>query len=267
MFPIKSLDFIFLFVVGCTFVGGIGCGAGDSAEKATEWISIATEQELVDSTSTSVGPDTLGDVASPVDSDSSKAAELVREFQFNHTSSTPDDAKLAALQTQYGSDIAGVTIKSSPSHVSQVFVQLLHADDLQTAERLLTLKSRATIHESDLELGPIAGPNSQYVIGDSRYATSLQDLAYVDCFVFDPELVEQGDQETGKYKVTWVLRQESVFGWRIYGMVHEDNGQLRMVNFENPQHALAISQMHDEGASHEVEKMRNAGTTSSETIR
>ena len=237
--------------LGVLVLGLLGCGGSDHSEKqTTEWFKDAGSGE----------PRVAGAaLTQPAESESSgqpqtgsgagSGSRFERPvFHADQGGAEVDTERLKSLQTQYDSDVAGVTYESSPTDVSRAFVDLLHQDDVLVAERLLTLRARAVIHESGLELGPIAGAQAQYVIGEARYATNEKSRAYVDCFVFDPELssVGQGGQEPS-FKVTWVLRQESIYGWRVCGMVSEEDGQPRMVHFENPEHALAINQMYDEG--------------------
>ncbi|MDP1560672.1 MAG: hypothetical protein Q8M16_04685 [Pirellulaceae bacterium] len=208
----------------------LGCGSQTDVGKSTEWI-----QEPVD------GQDEASVDVAAVKSSIDRSAFQANDFQVEL-----DETKLAQLQVQYQSDVAGITYQSSPSEVTRAFVHLLHVSDLQTAERLLTLKSRAVIHESGLELSQIAGSRAEYVIGEAQYTTNNKDRAFVDCFVFDPELATPGDAESGKYKITWALRPEARCGWRVFGMISEESGQPQMVSFENTQHAQAINQMYDQ---------------------
>lgn len=237
---------------GC-FAALVGCGSQGEADRATEWIQ---ESGAVEKSDPAVGE------ASSVDATFDRHA-----FQANDFRVDLDESKLAELQVQYQTDVAGITHRSTPSDVARAFVHLLHVSDLQTAERLLTLKSRAVIFESGLELSPIAGPRAEYVIGEPQYTTNSRDRAFVDCFVFDPELATPGDAESGKYKVTWALRPESRYGWRVFGMISEETGQPQMVSFENTQHAQAINQMYDEQGVLGEEKLRQAREASGGSIR
>jgi len=239
-----------LVVAGLCWGLAIGCGRTEPELSSSGG---SFDDRLAQSTEIHHWVENEDSAASP-----SRSAAIPDSFFADRELSELDEEKLAALQTQYSADVAGVTYKSSPSEVSEAFVRLLHAEDLLIAERLLTLAARAVIHESGLELGPIAGPRAQYVIGQARYATSSQNLAYVDCHVYDPDLTdleegnlagqraEQGDAaEECEYTVTWVLKPESVYGWRICGMVSlEADGPPSLVNFENPRHAQAINQMY-----------------------
>jgi hypothetical protein len=177
-----------------------------------------------------------------------------------------DEARLADIQQQYTADVAGITFESSPEEVTQAFVRLLHREDLTAAERLLTLAARAIIHESGLGLGPIAGPRAEYRFGVVHYATNARERAFVDCVVHDPELGGEGP-EAGSFKVTWALRPESRYGWRIYGMISEESGQPQLISFESPQHTLAISQMYDEVAGEKEGPGRQAGQASDGRLR
>lgn len=236
-----------LLLLGGLVGGLIGCGGEPTPDRTTDWIQ-----------------------GEPSGADAERTAEAVfsREaFQSNDFRVELDEERLAELQNQYATDVAGVTRDSSPTEVAQAFVHLLHAEDLLSAERLLTLKARAVIHESGLELGPIAGPRAEYVLGDARYTTNARDLAYVDCFVRDPDLAADGQAQAGEFKVTWALRPESVYGWRVYGMVSEENGTPQMVSFESSQHTTAISQMYDQQPGLEQEKTRQATTGRAETMR
>ena len=226
----------------------VGCGGGEpSSARTTDWIHEGTSGEGNERT------------AEPVFS---------REaFQANDFHLELDEERLAALQNQYATDVAGVTRESAPTEVARAFVHLLHAEDLQSAERLLTLKARAVIHESGLELGPIAGSRAEYVLGEARYTTNARDLAYVDCFVRDPELAAAGQGQNGEFKVTWALRPESIYGWRVYGMVSEENGTPQMVSFESSQHTTAISRMYDQPSGLEQETARQATSGRGETLR
>lgn len=231
----------------------LGCGSQGEAQKSTEWIQ---EPGSVEKSGAAVGDEPSVDMAFD------RSA-----FQANDFRVDLDESKLAELQVQYQTDVAGITYKSSPSDVTRAFVHLLHVSDLQTAERLLTLKSRAVIFESGLELSPIAGSRAEYVIGEPQYTTNSRDRAFVDCFVFDPELATPGDSESGKFKVTWALRPESRYGWRVFGMISEESGQPQMVSFENTQHAQAINQMYDEQGVMGDEKLRQAREASGGAIR
>ena len=244
-----------LFVAG--FAGyaavTVGCGPQNDLGKSTEWIQ---ESEAVAE-------------AAAIGGESESATPSIDKslFQANDFQLELDEAKLAQLREQYDSDVAGITLQSTPTDVTRAFVHLLHVNDLQTAERLLTLKSRAVIFESGLELSPIAGSQAEYVIGDARYTTNNRDRAYVDCYVTDPELANSGDPAGGKYKVTWALRPESRFGWRVFGMVTEETGQPQMVSFENSQHAHAINQMYDGQGATGADNMRQARDANGESIR
>lgn len=240
-----------LLLLGGLVSGLIGCGGEQTPARTTDWIQ--------------------GDSESG--SERTAEAAFSREaFQSNDFQVELDEERLAELQNQYATDVAGVTRDSSPTEVAQAFVHLLHAEDLLSAERLLTLKARAVIHESGLELGPIAGPRAEYVLGDARYTTNAHDLAYVDCFVRDPDLAaagqaQAGQAQAGEFKVTWALRPESIYGWRVYGMVSEEHGTPQMVSFESAQHTTAISQMYDEQPALEQEKARQATAGRAETVR
>ncbi len=233
-----------------------GCGGQDDGAKSTEWIQEAADGEG----SQGQRSEQQGTVPAPSTINRS-------EFQANHFQSDLDESKLAQLNVQYQTDVAGITHQSSPSDVTRAFVHLLHVSDLQAAERLLTLKSRAVIHESGLELSQIAGSRAEYVIGEAQYTTNNRDRAFVDCFVFDPELVTSGDIESGKYKVTWALRPESQYGWRVFGMISEETGQPQMVSFENTQHAQAINQMYDQQGELGSDQLRRAREANGGEIR
>lgn len=233
-----------------------GCGSQSDVGKSTEWI-----QEPVDS------PDGASVDGASLDGASVQSSIDRSVFQANDFQMELDETKLAQLQVQYQTDVAGITYQSSPSDVTRAFVHLLHVNDLQTAERLLTLKSRAVIHESGLELSQIAGSRAEYVIGEAQYTTNNRDRAFVDCFVFDPELATSGDAEGGKYKITWALRPEARCGWRVFGMISEETGQPQMVSFENTQHAQAINQMYDQQGGLGADQLRQAREASGGAIR
>lgn len=234
--------------LGVVLVSGlIGCGGEQTPVRTTDWIQ--------------------GDGAGESSERPAEAVFSREAFQANDFQVELDEARLAELQNQYATDVAGVTRDSSPAEVAQAFVHLLHKEDVLTAERLLTLKSRAVIHESGLELGPIAGPRAEYVLGDARYTTNARDLAYVDCFVRDPDLADPSQLQSGEFKVTWALRPESIYGWRVYGMVSEENGTPQMVSFESSQHTTAISQMYDQQSGMEQERSRQATAGNTETLR
>lgn len=259
----KVVDRLLAAGLGGCFAALLGCGSQGDVDKSTEWIQ---EPGSVEKTGAAVvdGPSVVGPsvVGPSVDATFDRSA-----FQANDFRVDLDESKLAELQVQYQTDVAGITHQSTPSDVTRAFVHLLHVSDLQTAERLLTLKSRAVIFESGLELSPIAGSRAEYVIGEPQYTTNSRDRAFVDCFVFDPELATPGDAESGKYKVTWALRPESRYGWRVFGMISEETGQPQMVSFENTQHAQAINQMYDEQGVLGEEKLRQAREASGGAIR
>ncbi len=238
--------------LGLLFLGGlvggpIGCGGEQTPVRTTDWIQ--------------------GEASGGGSEQAAEAVFSREAFQSNDFQVELNEERLAELQNQYATDVAGVTRDSSPTQVAQAFVHLLHAEDLLSAERLLTLKARAVIHESGLELGPIAGPRAEYVLGDARYTTNARDLAYVDCFVRDPDLDTAGQAQAGEFKVTWALRPESIYGWRVYGMVSEEQGTPQMVSFESAQHTTAISQMYEEQPALEQGRIRQATTGRAETLR
>ncbi|MBL8889367.1 MAG: hypothetical protein JNL67_05280 [Planctomycetaceae bacterium] len=229
-----------------------GCGAKEES-KSTEWLQGPTDNQVdVDNEQVEIESATLPKTT----------AAQSQPFQMEL-----DEAKLAELEVQYQTDLAGVTSKSTPSEVTRAFVHTLHRNDLQLAERFLTLKSRAIIHESGLELSPIAGSRAEYVIGEAQYATNDRERAFVSCFVFDPELATPDDPESGKYKVTWALRPDSQYGWRVFGMISEETGQPQMVSFENSQHAQAINQMYHADDALGADRVRQAQDTNGDSIR
>lgn len=227
-----------------------GCGAQEE-RKSTEWLQGPTENL----------------VANEPNAAESEAPSEAIAFQANSFQLELDEAKLAELEVQYQPDLAGVTATSTPSEVTRAFVHTLHRNDLQLAERFLTLKSRAIIHESGLELSPIAGSQAEYVIGDAQYTTNDRERAFVSCFVYDPELATPEDPESGKYKVTWALRPDAQYGWRVFGMISEETGQPQMVSFENSQHAQAINQMYDAQDALGAEQIRQAQDSKGDSIR
>jgi len=232
----------------------MGCGGPatdvDGRGRSTEWISESA----------------AADAASDEQPAERSRAFQADQFFASRPSIEIDDEKIANIQQQYSADVAGITFESSPEAVSEAFVRLLHQEDLLQAERLLTLAARAIIHESGLELGPIAGPQAEYRFGAATYATNSRERAFVDCTVQDPAL-NSSDLEAATYKVTWVLRRESRYGWRIFGMVSEEGGQPQMISFESPQHTLAISQLYDEtGGVHEA-AVRQAAQPSQGKLR
>ncbi len=241
----------FLVSFGCGVGLLVGCGTESESKKSTEWI-----QE------TGIEQETAAPDSSVVKTSVDRSAFQANDFQVQL-----DETKIAELAAQYQPDVAGINSQSSPADVSRAFVHSLHTNDLQTAERLLTLKSRAVIHESGLELSPIAGARAEYVIGEAQYTTNNQDRAFVSCFVFDPELATADDPESGKYKVTWALRPEGQYGWRVFGMISEESGQPQMVSFENSQHAQAINQMYDEQGTLDTGRVRQANETNPDSIR
>jgi len=192
-------------------------------------------------------------------------AAPIKEEQTSQ-SVTASDVQIEQLTQEpfgYQEDVAGVTQGSSPAQVCEAFVRTLHHRDTISCERLLTLASRIVIHESGLELGPLAGQNAQYVIGEAKYATNREELAYVDCHVFDPD-----EGEEGKFVVTWMLKQESSYGWRVCGMIMAENNESHVVNFESSTHAQAINQMYNEEKTSDAAEVRQAsGATNLEIPR
>lgn len=155
----------------------------------------------------------------------------------------------------------GVTRTSSPAEVCRAFVHSLHERNITSAERLLTLASRITIHDQDLELDAIAGENAQYVIGDAKYATQLKQLAYVDCHV--SELTDAGELN---FVVSWMLKPEAGYGWRVFGMVMQEDGKNHILNFENPEHAEVVNSIYTNDAKIDGPAVRQA-EAGSETTR
>lgn len=205
------------------------------------------------------------DGASPLASSEPGATvvDLARGDNSTHAANvTPDTNDIAPSAGNYSVDINGATNKSLPTQVCDAFVRSLHDRDIVSAERLLTLASRIVIHDSELELAPLAGPNASYVIGEVKYATKLQQLAYVDCHVFDPEMGEDS-----KFLITWMLKEEASYGWRICGMLSVEDGQQRIVNFENPRHAQAISEKYGDGLELDGPEFRQADAQTDSQIK
>lgn len=238
-----QLPYVFLMVFW-------GCGAQEE-KKSTEWLQAPNEEQVT---------------TELIDANSGTRSDSV-PFKANSFQLELDEEKLAELGVQYQTDLAGVTAKSTPSEVTRAFVHTLHRNDLQLAERFLTLKSRATIHESGLELSPIASSRAEYVIGDAQYTTNDRERAFVSCFVYDPELATPENPDSGKYKVTWALRPDAQYGWRVFGMISEETGQPQMVSFENSQHAQAINQMYDAQDALGTEQVRQAQDSKGDSIR
>lgn len=193
-----------------------GCGSNDSeptADPATE--TATTNDQQAQSAIDPVDPSAESDAASRQNGESVKVAKT------------------------YEAGSSGVTKASSPTEVCDAFVRSLHERNTLAAERLLTLTSRITMHDHELELQPIAGENAQYVIGDAKYATQLKQLAYVDCHVSDRS---EAGEET--FVVRWMLKPEAGYGWRVFGMVMNEAGGNQMINFENSDHAQVVSDIY-----------------------
>lgn len=162
-------------------------------------------------------------------------------FAVETTSEKPEavaENKLPAAK-QYEQGEYGATRNSEPEEVCNAFVRALHERNTIAAERLLTLTSRVTLHDKGLELDALAGENAQYVIGDAKYTTSQKDFAYVDCHITEP--AEQGELN---FVVRWMLKPEPGYGWRVFGMVMEEQGQLHKINFESSEHAAVVNEMY-----------------------
>lgn len=147
----------------------------------------------------------------------------------------------------------GATRTSSPAEVCRAFVNSLHERNIVSAERLLTLSSRLTLHDQGLELDAIASENAQYVIGDAKYATQLKQLAYVDCHVTEP--TPEGEVS---FVVSWMLKPEAGYGWRVFGMVMKESGRNHLINFELAEHAEVVSDLYTAEQSPQGPEVRQA---------
>ena len=153
------------------------------------------------------------------------------------TSVTPSKSDVETSPAAASNELPPVD--STPAEVCQRFMELLKSGNRTSAENLLTRTALTATTKAGLQLEPMGGPTARYEIGQTRFATTKNELAQVECGI-----VEQIDGQEIRSDVTWQVRKQSR-GWRVSGLVVQfAEGQAKdLLSFENLQDVEKIKSL------------------------
>ena len=140
-------------------------------------------------------------------------------------------------------DPSGLTEAAKPAEVVAKFLKSLQEGNEQVASALLTRKAREETERNGLVVQPPGSPESQYTVGQEQVEGQR---SVVQSIWAEPD----GTGQMQNYQVDWQLNLEQGVGWRISGMATPLDGQMVLLNFEEPLDML--KKWEAEGAKTEV---------------
>lgn len=169
-------------------------------------------------------------------------------------SSSVAENKPAASPSPASASNAAPTEQTPESVVSEFLDGVRRGGSAADVGRLMSAKSRAEYAAAGLVMQPLGAPDAIFEVTRS--------VPYGDAGVLVNSLWTEKDEtgQTTTYQVGWALKKEAS-GWRVSGLILDDDPEPRVFNFESTEDVLALKQMQesmDEGddtdpASHTAE--------------
>jgi|GEM_PF-1581274 len=144
------------------------------------------------------------------------------------------DAQSSAIQGQS----SGPSEQTPEAVVSQFLDGVRRGGAAAEVGKLMTQKAQEQYAAVGLVMQPIGAPDAQFQI--TRSIPWGDNGALVNSLW--TESTPEGEKIT--YQVGWALRRESA-GWRVSGLILDEQPEARVFNFESREDVLAIKQMQD----------------------
>ena len=142
--------------------------------------------------------------------------------------------------------------EATAKEVCERFLDLLAKGEHNLAGQLLTSRAMKVTVNAGLELEALGGEGSSVKLGDALYATNRAQVAQVPCSVTE----SNGESQS----LMWMMRR-SESGWRIAGLIVNQDKSQELLSFENRSDVAAI--MGAKGGSADAE-IRQVSATDDE---
>jgi hypothetical protein len=154
--------------------------------------------------------------------------------------SSPVAEKQDATVSASAPQTAGVAdnVQSPESVVSEFLDGVRRGGDAAGVARLMTSKSREEYAAAGLVMEPLGAPDAKFEV--TRSVPYGNDAVLVNSLW--TEKVSTG--ETVTYQVGWALKKEAE-GWRVSGLILDEDPEPRVFNFESREDVLALKTMQD----------------------
>ena len=148
---------------------------------------------------------------------------------------------VTGAQSPADSTGVSISIDSPPNDICRFFIERLREGDTSKAERLMTQKSILEARNKQLSLSTPVGPGAHYHLGETQYATSKKEVAFVPC-----EVIQTIDGESVSKEFSMMLKNGRT-GWKIAGMLvpNLESQTQDLLSFENPDDVAQIKEMVD----------------------
>ncbi|WP_164100884.1 hypothetical protein [Candidatus Laterigemmans baculatus] len=162
------------------------------------------------------------------------------------------EAKPAAPQSETVASTADETSEESPEEiVSQFLDGARRGGAAADVGRLMTTAARETYAAVGLVMQPPGSPDATFEVTRS--------VPYGEGGMLVNSIWTEQDPagQTVTYQVGWALKKEDA-GWRVSGLILEDDPEPRVFNFESREDVLAIKQLQEASESSEASPPQTA---------